>query len=185
MYCLRGWLLHRGRRQRRRSLLKPPTSPSTSSVTAFEHLVATLDIGLNIHPAFQAGRLGVLVPFSPLDRVEKDQGLVTHLRPHHGELRARVPGFATLRHHGGDRHSARRDARRLTAGGAVPGSPSSRRTPASYEAVDAHSTRRLRQWLRRKRKVKKRNYVPFFNTRLYHSLRRLSSMPRYLPCAKA
>ena len=30
-------------------------------------------------------------------------------------------------------------------------------------------------------KVKKRNYVPFFNTRLYHSLRRLSSMPRYLP----
>ena len=40
-------------------------------------------------------------------------------------------------------------------------------------------------WLRRKRKVKKRNYVPFFNTRLYHSLRRLSSMPRYLPCAKA
>ena len=55
----------------------------------------------------------------------------------------------------------------------------------AYEAVDAHSTRRLRQWLRRKRKVKKRNYVPFFNTRLYHSLRRLSSMPRYLPCAKA
>ena len=55
----------------------------------------------------------------------------------------------------------------------------------AYAAVDAHSTRRLRQWLRRKRKVKKRNYVPFFNTRLYHSLRRLSSMPRYLPCAKA
>ena len=59
-------------------------------------------------------------------------------------------------------------------------------TPA-YAALDAHATRRLRQWLCRKHKVRGGKYVRFPNERLWddYGLIRLAPTTKGLPWAKA
>ena len=56
----------------------------------------------------------------------------------------------------------------------------------AYVAVDAHATKRLRQWLCRKHKVSSRKYVRFSNTRLYekYGLTCLKPKTQRLPWAK-
>ena len=55
----------------------------------------------------------------------------------------------------------------------------------AYVAVDAHATKRLRQWLCRKHKVSSRKYVRFSNARLYekYGLVRLAPKTKSLPWA--
>ena len=50
----------------------------------------------------------------------------------------------------------------------------------AYRAVDQHATRRLRQWFRRKHKVRSGGYVRFSDERLWtgHGLARLGAMAR-------
>ena len=57
----------------------------------------------------------------------------------------------------------------------------------AYKAVDEHATRRLRQWLCRKHKVKAGEYVRFSNQRLWHDLGLVNLAPKTkgLPWAKA
>ncbi len=57
----------------------------------------------------------------------------------------------------------------------------------AYAAIDAHTTKRLRQWLCRKHKVKSGKYARFPNQRLWehYGLIRLAPMTRSLPWAKA
>ena len=57
----------------------------------------------------------------------------------------------------------------------------------AYRAVDQHATRRLRQWFRRKHKVRSGRYVRFSDDRLWEDcgLARLGQMTRDLPWAKA
>ena len=57
----------------------------------------------------------------------------------------------------------------------------------AYTAVDAHSTKRLRQWLCRKHKVRSGKYVRFSSERLWdhHGLIRLAPTTKGLPWAKA
>ena len=59
-------------------------------------------------------------------------------------------------------------------------------TPA-YSAIDAHVTKRLRQWLCRKHKVRSGKFVRFPNERLWddYGLKRLASTTKGLPWAKA
>ena len=56
----------------------------------------------------------------------------------------------------------------------------------AYAAVDAHTTKRFRQWLCRKHKVKSGKYVRFPDARLYHAygLAHLAPMTKSLPWAK-
>ena len=53
----------------------------------------------------------------------------------------------------------------------------------AYKALDRHATRRLRQWFRRKHKVRSGGYVRFPDERLWqdHGLVRLALKTRYLP----
>ena len=55
------------------------------------------------------------------------------------------------------------------------------------KAVDVHATRRLRQWLCRKHKVRSGKFVRFSNERLWdsHGLVRLAPTTKGLPWAKA
>ena len=57
----------------------------------------------------------------------------------------------------------------------------------AYAALDAHATKRLRQWLCRKHKVKSGKYVRFSNERLWkdYGLKRLVPKTKGLPWAKA
>lgn len=57
----------------------------------------------------------------------------------------------------------------------------------AYCAVDAHATKRLRQWLCRKHKVRSGKYVRFPSERLWHhyGLHRLAPTTKGLPWAKA
>ena len=57
----------------------------------------------------------------------------------------------------------------------------------AYAALDAHATKRLRQWLCRKHKVKSEKYVRFSNGRLWdtYGLIRLAPTTKGLPWAKA
>ena len=57
----------------------------------------------------------------------------------------------------------------------------------AYKAVDEHATRRLRQWLCRKHKVKAGEYVRFSNQRLWYDLGLVNLAPKTkgLPWAKA
>ena len=56
----------------------------------------------------------------------------------------------------------------------------------AYKAIDQHTTRRLRQWLRRKHKVKSGGYVHFSNLKLWnkYGLLQLEPTTRNLPWAK-
>ena len=57
----------------------------------------------------------------------------------------------------------------------------------AYSAVDAHVTKRLRQWLCRKHKTKSGKYVRFSNDELWnhYGLSRLVPKTKSLPWAKA
>ena len=57
----------------------------------------------------------------------------------------------------------------------------------AYAAIDQQTTRRLRQWLCRKHKVKAGKYVRFPDERLYdeYGLVRLKQTTKGLPWAKA
>ena len=57
----------------------------------------------------------------------------------------------------------------------------------AYAAVDAHTTKRLRQWLGRKHKVKSGKHVRFSNERLWtvYGLVNLAPKTKGLPWAKA
>ena len=57
----------------------------------------------------------------------------------------------------------------------------------AYHAIDRHTTRRLRQWLCRKHKVKSGKYVRFPDEKLWetHGLRRLAPKTKGFPWAKA
>ena len=58
---------------------------------------------------------------------------------------------------------------------------------SAYAAIDAHTTKRLRQWLCRKHKVKAGKYVRYPDERLWNTygLLRLAPMTKGLPWAKA
>ena len=55
----------------------------------------------------------------------------------------------------------------------------------AYDAIDRHATKRLRQWLCRKHKVRSGKYVRFSNLKLWHDhgLTCLGSTTRDLPWA--
>jgi len=57
----------------------------------------------------------------------------------------------------------------------------------AYAAIDAHATKRLRQWLARKHKVRGGEYVRFPDERLWdhYGLIRLAPTTAGLPWAKA
>ena len=57
----------------------------------------------------------------------------------------------------------------------------------AYAAIDRHATRRLRQWLCRKHKVRFGNYVRFPDARLWndYGLTRLATRRASFPWAKA
>ena len=57
----------------------------------------------------------------------------------------------------------------------------------AYKAVDTHATRRLRQWLCRKHKVRSGEFVHFLDERLWndYGLIRLAPRTKSLPWAKA
>jgi len=57
----------------------------------------------------------------------------------------------------------------------------------AYAAIDAHATKRLRQWLARKHKVRGGKYVRFPDERLWdhYGLIRLAPTTAGLPWAKA
>ena len=57
----------------------------------------------------------------------------------------------------------------------------------AYRAIDSYTAARLRRWLRKKHKVRRRGYSDYPPEYLYQTLGliRLSELPRNVPWAKA